>query len=242
MSTILTTDTPRLYMRPIFFPGKGTVIGTNGDPDQEDRRREEDEFKLNVGRAMDVLSRDVPLMFSAAPRLDIFTNDVVFKVSWDYELIEVWLQFQCITCHALYLLCASVTRTMTRSRSAAMVITFNSERGHQEVCWLHKSGRTLNHAPSHVNSHYGEQDTRIFQAQGLVFPSIWCCEAYYVLASQTQVLLNVLHSYVVMIVKRSSNRIGHVSRNVAAGVKVRWMHLVIKPHLDNRNHTRRLKQ
>lgn len=40
----------------------------------------EDDFNINVGRAMDYVACDVPLMFTAPPRLEIFTPNVVLKV------------------------------------------------------------------------------------------------------------------------------------------------------------------
>lgn len=56
---------------PMRDVGKG---GNEGDGDQED------DFNINLGRAMDYLATDVPLMFSAAPRLEIFTGQVRLKV------------------------------------------------------------------------------------------------------------------------------------------------------------------
>lgn len=44
-------------------------------PDQDD----DHDFNMNLGRAMDYLAHDVPLMFSAPPRLEIFTSNVVLK-------------------------------------------------------------------------------------------------------------------------------------------------------------------
>lgn len=68
---------PENSMKTLDFPGQRPLGGTGED---EEKRRK-DEFNLNVGRAIDVLSCDVPLMFSAPPRLDIFTNNVILKVS-----------------------------------------------------------------------------------------------------------------------------------------------------------------
>lgn len=48
-----------------------------GDEHDED---EDPEFNMNVGRAMDYLAVDVPHMFSAPPRLEIFCSNVVLKV------------------------------------------------------------------------------------------------------------------------------------------------------------------
>ena len=56
---------------PMRDVGKG---GKGGDGDQED------DFNINLGRALDYLAADVPLMFSAAPRLEIFTSQVRLKV------------------------------------------------------------------------------------------------------------------------------------------------------------------
>ncbi|CAN0519867.1 unnamed protein product, partial [Scytosiphon promiscuus] len=39
-----------------------------------------EDFSINVGRALDYLAHDVPLMFSAPPRLEIFTPNIVLKV------------------------------------------------------------------------------------------------------------------------------------------------------------------
>eukprot|EP00752_Nemacystus_decipiens_P004493 g4103.t1 len=47
--------------------------GNGGDGDQED------DFNINLGRAMDYLATDVPLMFSVAPRLEIFTSQIRLK-------------------------------------------------------------------------------------------------------------------------------------------------------------------
>lgn len=67
---------PEKFMKSLDFPGQRPLGGT--EEDEEKRRK--DEFDLNVGRAIDVLSCDVPLMFSAPPRLEIFTDDVILKV------------------------------------------------------------------------------------------------------------------------------------------------------------------
>lgn len=64
-------------MKSLDYPGQRPLGGT--EEDEEKRRK--DEFNLNVGRAIDILSYDVPLMFSVPPRLDIFTNDIILKVS-----------------------------------------------------------------------------------------------------------------------------------------------------------------
>ena len=59
--------------------GKGSLL--RGPGSGEDKDDEEDnEFNLNLGRALDYLAEDVPQMFSAPPRLGIFTQDVVLKV------------------------------------------------------------------------------------------------------------------------------------------------------------------
>lgn len=56
---------------PMRDVGKG---GKGGDDQEED-------FNINLGRALDYLATDVPLMFSAAPRLEIFTSQIRLKVS-----------------------------------------------------------------------------------------------------------------------------------------------------------------
>ena len=69
----------------VGVPGQESPLrGTNGKgPFGEDGDEEEDDFSINVGRALDYLSHDVPLMFSAPPRLEIFTPTIVLKV-WSY--------------------------------------------------------------------------------------------------------------------------------------------------------------
>lgn len=66
----------------VSVPGQESPLrGTNGKgPLGEDGDEEEDDFSINVGRALDYLSHDVPLMFSAPPRLEIFTPAIVLKV------------------------------------------------------------------------------------------------------------------------------------------------------------------
>lgn len=59
---------------PVRDPGKGGS-GRGGDHDEQ-----EEDFNINLGRALDYLATDVPLMFSAAPRLEIFTSEVRLKV------------------------------------------------------------------------------------------------------------------------------------------------------------------
>lgn len=55
---------------PMRDVGKG---GEGGDDQEED-------FNINLGRALDYLAADVPLMFSAPPRLEIFTSQIRLKV------------------------------------------------------------------------------------------------------------------------------------------------------------------
>lgn len=57
-----------------WSPVGGAGKGTNSDQDDED------DFNINVGRALDYLAADVPLMFLAAPRLQIFTPEIRLKV------------------------------------------------------------------------------------------------------------------------------------------------------------------
>lgn len=57
-----------------WSPMRDVGIGGNGGDDQEE------DFNINLGRALDYLAADVPLMFSAAPRLEIFTSQVRLKV------------------------------------------------------------------------------------------------------------------------------------------------------------------
>lgn len=59
----------------LTFSMQGPVGGDEHDGD------EDAEFNMNVGRAMDYLAVDVPHMFSAPPRLEIFSSNVVLKVS-----------------------------------------------------------------------------------------------------------------------------------------------------------------
>ncbi|CAN0396289.1 unnamed protein product [Ectocarpus sp. 12 AP-2014] len=59
-------------------PGQWSPVRPGGKvPDQNDN--DDDEFNINVGRAMDYLAADVALMFCTAPRLEIFTPDVRLK-------------------------------------------------------------------------------------------------------------------------------------------------------------------
>lgn len=77
-------ETPTLVLRgQVGLPGKeSSVQGTDGhDPsDHGHGEEEEDDFNINVGRALDYLAYDVPLMFSAPPRLEIFTPGIILKV------------------------------------------------------------------------------------------------------------------------------------------------------------------
>ncbi|CAM9414495.1 unnamed protein product [Ectocarpus fasciculatus] len=58
-------------------PGQWSPVRPGGKvPDKDDS---DDEFNINVGRALDYLAADVALMFSTAPRLEIFTPDVRLK-------------------------------------------------------------------------------------------------------------------------------------------------------------------
>lgn len=59
-------------------PGQWSPIRPDGKAPGEDDN--DDEFNINVGRALDYLAADVALMFSTAPRLEIFTPDVRLKV------------------------------------------------------------------------------------------------------------------------------------------------------------------
>lgn len=58
---------------PVRDPGSGGAGGGG-------KGEEEEDFDINLGRALDYLATDVPLMFSAAPRLEIFTSEVRLKV------------------------------------------------------------------------------------------------------------------------------------------------------------------
>lgn len=68
-STPENVDAPGQWS-PMRDVGKG---GKGGDDQEED-------FNINLGRALDYLAADVPLMFSAAPRLEIFTSQIRLKV------------------------------------------------------------------------------------------------------------------------------------------------------------------
>lgn len=59
---------------PVRDTGRGGRNGQRGDDE------EEEDFNINVGRAMDYLAIDVKGMFSVAPRLEIFTPEVRLKV------------------------------------------------------------------------------------------------------------------------------------------------------------------
>lgn len=79
---IATRGTPSGAILPDLLekhsPGQASLLQ---GPDSGEDKDEENEFNLNVGRALDYLAQDVPQMFSAPPRLEIFTQGVVLKVS-----------------------------------------------------------------------------------------------------------------------------------------------------------------
>lgn len=90
-----TVETPLKSLREeVGVPGQEFPLrGKNGKgPFGEDGDDEEDDFSMNVGRALDYLAHDVPLMFSAPPRLDIFTPSIVLKVRWYGGMVglRVW--------------------------------------------------------------------------------------------------------------------------------------------------------
>lgn len=86
--TQVTRAPPSGVIRPDLLekhsPGQASLLQGPGGGEEKD---EEDEFNLNLGRALDYLSQDVPQMFSAPPRLEIFTQGIVLKVSI-FRLLE----------------------------------------------------------------------------------------------------------------------------------------------------------
>lgn len=80
--TVVTRDTPSGAIPPGLLekhsPGQASLLQGPGSGEDKD---EENEFNLNVGRALDYLAQDVPQMFSAPPRLEIFTQGIMLKVS-----------------------------------------------------------------------------------------------------------------------------------------------------------------
>lgn len=78
-----SVETPLMSLREeVGVPGQESPLrGKDGKgPFGEDGDEEEEDFSINVGRALDYLAHDVPLMFSAPPRLEIFTPSIVLKV------------------------------------------------------------------------------------------------------------------------------------------------------------------
>ncbi len=61
---------------PTFAAGGGGPATPCGETPAETRQRER---RMNVGRAIDVLREEVPLMLRAPPTLDIFAEDVVLR-------------------------------------------------------------------------------------------------------------------------------------------------------------------
>lgn len=72
---------------PVRGPDGAGPFGENNNDEEE-----EDDFNINVGRALDYLAFDVPLMFSAPPRLEIFTAGVVLKVKEVVVIRVGWLR------------------------------------------------------------------------------------------------------------------------------------------------------
>ncbi|CAM9238544.1 unnamed protein product [Pylaiella littoralis] len=109
---------------PVRDTGRGGRNGQRGDDE------EEEDFNINVGRAMDYLAIDVKGMFSVAPRLEIFTPEVRLKDPVG-EL-----------CHGRRLYGALHTSlrvfgaiTTSRPRVSVTSLTFNKDRMEIELKW-----------------------------------------------------------------------------------------------------------
>jgi hypothetical protein len=57
---------------PLLVSSTFDYFGSLNQNEQELKRR----YNMNVGRAIDTLRHDIPLLFKQAPRLDVFTTDI----------------------------------------------------------------------------------------------------------------------------------------------------------------------
>lgn len=84
-------------------PGQWSPVRDTGNDGGKGQKgcdeEEEDDFNINVGRAMDYLATDVKGMFSVAPRLEIFTPEVRLKVCMSSLVLLIDLGLMCAREH-----------------------------------------------------------------------------------------------------------------------------------------------
>lgn len=116
----------------VGVPGQESPLrGKDGKgPFGEDGDEEEEDFSINVGRALDYLAHDVPLMFSAPPRLEIFTPSIVLKDPVG-ELCHGRRLYGAL--HASLRVLGAITAV--RPRVGVTCVTFNKEAREVELKW-----------------------------------------------------------------------------------------------------------